>query len=351
MRIRLQDVAERSGVSTSTVSRVMNAKPTVNEHTRLHVLRTLAEMGYDPPGLRADVAVGLVGLLVPELDNPIFPAFAQAIEAGLASSGYVAVLCCATRESVHESDYVEMLVNRSVAGIIIVSGMHADIEADLSLYRDLMAQNMPLVFVNGFAASLPAPFISCDDRHAAALAVKHLVSLGHTRIGFISGSSRYVPVIRKLEGYRNAMRANGLGEPPLTAETVFSVEGGHVATRSLLAKGATAIVAASDVMALGAIRAAHDLGMRVPADLSVLGFDDTAFMAFSDPPLSTIRQPVRAMSDLANQLLLEQIIGAPRVNHEYLFRGELVVRGSTAPPPNTAGSDSMAAIAGRAGMT
>src|SRR5215204_3021245 len=106
MRIRLQDVAERSGVSAATVSRVMNSKPTVNERTRMHVLRTLAEMGYDPPGLRADVAAGLVGLLVPELDNPIFPAFAQQIESRLAANGYVAVLCCATRESVQESDYV-----------------------------------------------------------------------------------------------------------------------------------------------------------------------------------------------------------------------------------------------------
>ncbi|MEO7397119.1 MAG: LacI family DNA-binding transcriptional regulator [Ilumatobacteraceae bacterium] len=332
MRIRLQDVAERSGVSASTVSRVMNARPEVNDRTRLHVLRTLAEMGYDPPGLGPDVAVGLVGLLVPELDNPIFPAFAQAIEARLASSGYVAVLCCATREAVHESDYVEMLVNRGVAGIIIVSGMHADTEADLGLYIDLMARNVPLVFVNGYSKDLPAPFVSCDDRHAGALAVRHLAGLGHSRIGFISGSSRYVPVVRKLEGYHKAVRAHGLVESALVSESIFSVEGGHVASRGLIAKGATAIVAASDVMALGAIRAAHDVDLRVPGDVSVVGFDDTSFMAFTDPPLTTIRQPVRAMSELATQLLLDQIAGAPRENHEYLFRGELVVRGSTAPP-------------------
>lgn len=332
MRIRLQDVAERAGVSASTVSRVMNAKLSVNDQTRLHVLRTLAEMGYEPPGLGPDASVGMVGLLVPELDNPIFPAYAQAIEARLAPSGYVVVLCCATRESVHESDYIEMLVNRGIAGIIIVSGMHADTEADHGLYLDLIAANVPLVFVNGYSEKLSAPFVSCDDHHAGGLAVRHLAGLGHTNIGFTSGSSRYVPVIRKLEGYRKAMRAHGLEESALVSESIFSVEGGHVATRDLIAKGATAIIAASDVMALGAIRAAHDVDMRVPGNLSVLGFDDTSFMAFTDPPLSTIRQPVRAMSKLVTELLLDQIGGAPRENHEYLFRGELVVRSSTAPP-------------------
>ena len=143
--------------------------------------------------------------------------------------------------------------------------------------------------------------------------------------------------VRKLDGYRHAIRAHGLHESALVAESVFSVEGGHVAARSLIAKGATAIVAASDVMALGAIRAAHDKGLHVPRDLSVLGFDDTPLMAFTDPPLSTIRQPVRAMSDLATRLLLEQIAGGPRVNHEYQFRGELVGRGSTAPPSGQLG--------------
>jgi DNA-binding LacI/PurR family transcriptional regulator len=333
MRIRLQDVADRTGVSASTVSRVMNDRPGVNERTRLMVLRVLAEMGYEPPALRPETRGGLVGLIVPELDNPIFPAFAQTIEARLAASGYTAVLCCATREGVHESEYFDVLLTHGVAGIVIVSGMHADTEGDHSIYRESIEAGLPLVFLNGFAADVSAPFVSCDDRHAMALAVRHLVSLGHERIGFITGPSRYVPVQRKLAGFQQAVvEATGRFDPDLVAESVFSVEGGDAAARALVGQDVTAVVAASDLMALGAIRAAHGAGLRVPSEFSVVGFDDSPFMAFTDPPLTTIRQPVRAMSERATHALIDLIEGRGAAPGELLFRPDLVVRGSTAAP-------------------
>jgi DNA-binding LacI/PurR family transcriptional regulator len=332
MRVRLKDVADRAGVSEATVSRVVNDKPGVNEATRRAVLAVLADLGYGRPGLARMSKAGLVGLFVPELDNPIFPAFAQTIETRLAHHGYTAVLCTATRDGVQESDYVEMLLERNVAGIIVVSGLNADTTADHTLYRGLLARGLPLVFVNGVVPGLEAPYVSCDDRLASELAVRHLVSLGHTRLGMIVGPRRYSVVQRKVEGFERAVRrAFGSRSPAAVVESDFTVEGGHVAADRLLDDGVTGIVAASDLLALGAVRAVHGRGQRVPGDVSVVGYDDTVLMAFTDPPLTTVRQPVRQMSDAAVRALLDRINGHGGPCHEYVFRPELVVRGSTGP--------------------
>jgi alanine racemase len=330
MRIRLQDVARRAGVSEATVSRVVNERPGVNHATRATVLKALDELGWHGPRRRTRAA--LVGLLVPELDNPVFPAFAQLIETRLYHAGYTAVLCTATQEGVHEGVYLEKLLDRDVAGIVVVSGLNADTTADHSLYHDLVARGVPLVLVNGVVPGLAVPYVSCDDRLASALAVRHLSALGHERIGFVTGARRYCVVQRKLDGFEAEMARFGL-DPSLVVETVFSVEGGHAGARALLRKGATAIVASSDLMALGAVRGCRDHGHDVPAAVSVVGFDDTPLMAFTDPPLTTVRQPVRAMSDAAVEALLDAIAGHGHATDEYLFRPELVVRGSTGPAP------------------
>jgi LacI family transcriptional regulator, repressor for deo operon, udp, cdd, tsx, nupC, and nupG len=336
VRIKLRDVALRAGVSEATVSRVVNDKPGVNDTTRVAVRQVLDELGYGTPtnGRRS----GLVGLIVPELDNPIFPAFAQTIETRLAIAGYTAVLCTATQEGVFESEYLDKLLARDVTGIVVVSGLNADTTADHSVYRDLVARGVPMVFLNGVVDDLAAPFVSCDDRNATQLAVGHLLSLGHRRIGLITGARRYSVVQRKVEGFETAMRDADLYDPQLVTEALFTVEGGHVAARTLLRRKATAIVASSDLMALGAIRACSDQGLDVPGDVSVVGFDDTPLMAFTDPPLTTVRQPVRQMSGAAVDALLAIMGGKGDHAGEYVFRPELVVRGSTAPAPSRSDS-------------
>jgi alanine racemase len=167
------------------------------------------------------------------------------------------------------------------------------------------------------------------------LAVSHLASLGHRRIGLITGPSRYTPVQRKVDAFRSVVREldHADADDRLIAESVFTVEGGHAAARRVLDAGATAIVAASDLMALGAVRAARDSGRSVPGEVSVVGYDDTALMAYTDPPLTTVRQPVRAIADHATRVLLDLIGGLPSPRHEYVVRPELVVRASTGPCP------------------
>ncbi|ABP53279.1 LacI family DNA-binding transcriptional regulator [Salinispora tropica] len=334
MRARLSDIAQQAEVSEATVSRVLNDRPGVAPETRQAVLTALDVLGYERPARLRKRCAGLVGLVVPELDNPIFPAFAQIIESALAPTGFTPVLCTQTPGGIREDEYVEMLLDRQVSGIVFVSGLHADTTADHDRYRALIARPLPVVMVNGYAPNLRAPFISCDDREAAELAVTHLVALGHRRIGLITGPDRFVPVQRKVAGYKAAMRyrtdVSDAELAELTELSLFGVEGGEAAATRLLDRGVTGLVCGSDPMALGAIRAARQRGLTVPRDISVVGYDDSPLMAFTDPPLTTVRQPVAAMAIAAVRALVDEINGHAAPHSEYLFRPELVVRGSTA---------------------
>ena len=207
---------------------------------------------------------------------------------------------------------------------------------------ELAGEGFDVCEVNGYQPNLPAPFVSCDDREAGELAVAHLVALGHRRIGLITGPGRFVPVQRKVAGFKAAMkRLVGLADAELDelAElSLFGVEGGEVAAARLLDRGVTGLVCGSDLMALGAIRAARQRGLSVPTDLSVVGYDDSPLMAFTDPPLTTMRQPVTAMAVAAVRALVDEIHGHAAPHSEYIFRPELVVRGSTAVAPGLLGT-------------
>ncbi len=326
-------------MSESTVSRVLNGRAGVASATREAVLTAVDVLGYDRPSRLQSHAVSLVGLIIPELVNPIFPTFAQSIESALARRGFTPVLCTQTDDGLHEDDYVEMLTERGVAGIIYISGRHADTSTDLARYHRLIERGLPIVFVNGWRDEVAAPFISDDDVAAMDLAVNHLVELGHRRIGLAVGSDRYVPVIRKMAGFRAAMeRYTGRVEvDDLIVNTVYSVEGGASAANALIERGATAIVSGSDLMALGAIRQARAMGRSVPEDLSVVGYDDSALIAFTDPPLTTVRQRVTDMSEAAVRALLDEVAGNPVPHAELIFTPELVVRRSTARAPDRSG--------------
>lgn len=333
----LAQIAASAGVSEATVSRVLNDKPGVSDAARQAVLTALDVLGYERPAKLRRRSAGLVGLVVPELVNPIFPAFAQVIEDALARRRFTPVLCTQAPGGISEDEYVESLLDHGVAGIIFVSGRHADTTADHERYRTLLERGMPVVLINGYAEGLAAPFVSVDDREAAVLAVSHLVQLGHRRIGLATGPARYVPSARKREGFVDALVTH-LGLSPNEAEgwiadALFTVEGGSAATRQLVERGATAVLCASDIMALGAIRGARELGLRVPEDFSVVGFDDSSLIAFVDPPLTTVRQPVPAMGAAAVSALVDAIAGQPVPPMEYLFKPELVLRSSTGPAP------------------
>ncbi|MBG0817700.1 LacI family DNA-binding transcriptional regulator [Planomonospora sp. ID82291] len=332
---RLADIAVQAGVSEATVSRVLNGKPGVSAATRRAVLTALDLMGYERPQRLRQRSNGLIGLVTPELDNPIFPAFAQAIEKALTQHGYTPVLCTQLPGGAPEDEFTELLMERGVSGIVFVSGLHADTTARMDRYTRLIDRGLPIVLLDGYSDQIDAPFISPDDRLAARLAVQHLVDLGHERIGLALGPARFVPVVRKIEGYRRAMsQLLGVTEvDELISHSLFSVEGGQAAAVKLLERGCTGIVCASDLMALGAIRACRDRDLAVPGEVSVVGFDDSPLIAFTDPPLTTVRKPIGAMASAAVETLLEEINGMPGKNMELMFQPELVVRRSTGSGP------------------
>ncbi|MFJ4624112.1 LacI family DNA-binding transcriptional regulator [Streptomyces sp. NPDC088812] len=337
MTARLADIAARAGVSKATVSRVINGARGVASDTRASVLAALDVLGYErPPRLRP--RADLVGLVTPELDNPFFPALAQVIGQALTRLGRTPVLAAQSPGGSTEDELTDMLVARGAAGIIFVSGMHADTTADTGRYDRLHEEKVPFVLVNGFSPAIRAPFVSPDDRFAMALAVTHLTALGHTRIGLALGPERFVPVQRKIEGFRSAVREQ-LGLSPeaageLIRHSLFTLEGGQAAASALLDQGCTAVVCASDMMALGAVRSARQRGLTVPGDVSVIGFDDSPIIAFTDPPLTTIRQPVQSMGQIAVEALMEEMAGNPSPHTEFVIMPELVVRGSTASAPH-----------------
>jgi DNA-binding LacI/PurR family transcriptional regulator len=220
--------------------------------------------------------------------------------------------------------------------MIFAGGQYAEADAPHEHYARLLKLRLPVVLVNAAAEHLDFPRVSTDDAVAMEQAYAHLAYLGHQRIGLILGPPDHVPSLRKLAAFKAAqLRGNG---PEFAADLVertrFSLEGGHAAATRLIAHGATGIICGSDPLALGAIRAARRAGLSVPADVSVVGYDDSTFMSCTDPPLTTVRQPIEAIGRAAVEMLTGQIEGSPVSADELFFEPEIVARGSTAAARN-----------------
>jgi DNA-binding LacI/PurR family transcriptional regulator len=317
-------------VSEATVSRVLNGKSGVSEATRAAVLTALDVIGYDRPTHLRTRRARMVGLVVPELQNPIFPAFAEVVAGALAQRGFNTVLCTRTG-SMSEAEYVEMLLDREVSGMIFAGGQYAEADAPHEHYMRLLKLRLPVVLVNAAAEHLDFPRVSTDDAVAMEQAYAHLAYLGHERIGLILGPPDHVPSRRKLVAFERATQEAGRSHrAELVERTRFSLEGGHAAALRLIAHDVTGIICASDPLALGTIRAARRGGLTVPEQLSVIGYDDSAFMSCTAPPLTTVRQPIEAIGRAAVEMLAGQIEGSPVSADELFFEPEMVARGSTA---------------------
>jgi DNA-binding LacI/PurR family transcriptional regulator len=329
---KLRDVAKQAGVSEATVSRVLNGRPGISDATRAAVLTALDVIGYDRPTHLKSRKARMVGLVVPELQNPIFPALAEVVAGALAQRGFNAVLCTRTG-SMSEAEYVEMLLDRQVSGMIFAGGQYAEADAPHEHYTRLLQLRLPVVLVNAAADHLDFPRVSTDDGVAMEQAYGHLVHLNHERIGLIIGPLDHVPSARKLRAFAR-VSAGSQSAKDLVERTRFSLEGGHAAAAKLIARGATGIICASDPLALGAIRAARRAGLDVPADLSVVGYDDSLFMNCTDPPLTTVRQPIETIGRAAVEMLTGMIEGSSVSAEELFFEPEIVARGSTANAPS-----------------
>jgi DNA-binding LacI/PurR family transcriptional regulator len=336
MTRRLAEVAKKVGVSEATVSRVLNGRSGVAESTRVAVLTALDVLGYERPTKLRGERARLVGLVLPELQNPIFTALAEAVGGGLSQQGFTPVLCIRAASSLSESDYVDMLLEQQVSGVVFAGGNHSEADASHTHYQVLRERALPVVLINAAVDGINFPRVSTDDTVAVEQAFGHLASLGHRDIAILLGPEDHVPSQRKLAAYREMLRHADFGRAERVERVeraAFSLEAGRAAATRLVQTGATGIICASDPLALGAIRGVRRLGLSVPGDVSVIGYDDSALMMCTDPPLTTVRQPIEAMGRAIVSMLVEQAEGSSLAPEELLFEPELVVRGSTGPPP------------------
>jgi len=328
----LRDVAKLAGVSVATASRVANGADSVRPETRARVEAAMRDLLYVGAGRQP--ATGLIGVLVPELANPIFPALAQAIETRAAPHGLASILCNTESAALREADYVHMLLDRGVEGMIFVSCQMTNLAGDHGHYRRLIDDGARLVFVNGALDALDVPSVGVDERAAGELATRFLLELGHRRIGFVAGPRHYLPTRLKATGRETALRAADVDPDGLVAHGGFGIDGGAAALAALLERPEppTAVICSSDMMAMGVLREAAARGLAVPDDLSVIGFDGIA-AGWTQPLLTTIEQPIDEIAETAVTALRGLIEHPERSLPNFVFRPKLRLGKTTGPGP------------------
>lgn len=307
--VTLEQVAARAGVSPSTVSRILNGTATVSEAKRRAVDEAIATLGFVPNPVARGLAGGRtlsIGVVTQAIDSPFYGGALRGIEDVLDAAGYSALFVSGHWDAAVEARCIETLRARRVDGLIILTGRLSD-----KALR-AVARQLPVV-VTGRTLKAPGLYaLDFDDFRGAQLATEHLISLGHRRIAFIAGDPVHPDAQERLRGYRAALEAAGLGyEPALVAPGAFHEQSGMQAVNRLLDAGArfTAVFAANDQMAAGAALALHRRGLRVPQDVSVVGFDDLPGSLYAVPPLTTVHQPVQELGRLAARAMLDLLAG------------------------------------------
>jgi len=327
MSPKLEDIARESGYSIATVSRVLtNSTYPVRAAVRKKVLETADAMGYRPNliarSLRTD-QTNTVGILVDDLLSPFSPPVVRGIQDQLKENNYISLIVNSDWDLEQEQAGIESLLSRPVDGIIFVEYSH------LTSSEALTNANKPGVFVHRLFGTPIKNSVVPDDIYGASLAVDHLIQLGHHSIAYINGLENWHNSIERLEGYKQTLAKN---EIPIMEEWIqpgdWEVDGGYKAAQNLLqlSNRPTAIFAANDLMALGAIYAIQDAGLSVPQDIAVVGYDNREFTGVVRPNITTVVMPVYEMGRIAAEILLHQIAEGTRDHEEVRVKGELIIR-------------------------
>jgi LacI family transcriptional regulator len=326
----MRDVAERAGVSVTSVSHVINETRPVSYELRERVLAAMEELGYQPNRLARSLRSGktqTIGMIVPDSADPFFAEVARGIEDTAFENGYSLILCNSDANLGKEAFYTDVLVEKQVDGILFLA-------AGLSTERilDLQQRGMPVVVVDRELPGAHVDLVVTDNAGGGWSATRHLIDLGHRRIGYITAPSDLTLSEYRSTGYRKALEEAGIAaDENLVVRGDFDFKSGYRAARQLLAndKQPTAIFASNDIMAIGAICAAVESGLQVPQDLSVVGYDDIPLASYSNPPLTTIAQPNYDMGVRAASLLLERLHDPGRPSQRIVLDVELRIRRST----------------------
>jgi len=338
--VTLKDVALRAGVHPATASRALNPETRilVSEDTARRVLDAAEELGYSPNPVARSLRTRrsyTVGVLIPDLNNPLFPPMVRGLEDRLAAAGYVALIGNTDSDDQRERIIFDQMRARHVDGLAL---------ATARLHHPLLAEaaraEIPVVLINRLAQDYSFPSVTVDNERGVRMAVSHLAGLGHRRIAHIAGPQEMSTGLSRYRGFVTAMESSGLPvDPELTVfAKAFSVEEGVRCTRLLLDQcaarpgqpGCTAIFAANDMLAVGCYAALDEAGLNCPEDMSVVGFNDMPFIDRLRPPLTTIRFPHYQVGTEAAQLLLERIAEHSAPVKILYLAPELIIRGSTA---------------------
>jgi LacI family transcriptional regulator len=327
----MREVAEQAGVSVTTVSHVINNSRPVNPETRTRVEQAMQDLGYQPNVLARSLRRGktqTIGVILPDNTNPYFAEVVRGIEDTSFSQGYSVILCNSDNDLDKEHLYTNVLIEKQVDGIIFVAAGLSE-----ENIRNLQKRGVPSVLVDRQVPGVEIDSVFADNQAGGFLATNHLLSLGHEAIACISGPGGVRSSSERIAGYRQALEASGLHpNPDWIFEGDFQFLGGHSAARFFLESQPkpTAIFACNDLMAIGALHFAHENQLRIPSDLSIIGFDDIRLAEFSNPPLTTIRQSKDRMGSLAADLLLGRLANGSRAVQQEIVEVQLVLRGSTA---------------------
>lgn len=326
----MKDVAEKANVSTATVSRALMNPDKVSQSTRNKVEKAALEVGYFPQALgrsskRNESRTILV--IVPDICDPFFSEIIRGIEVTAAAQGYLVLIGDCAHQNQQEKTFIDLIITKQIDGMLLL-GSRLPFDASIEEQRNLP----PMVMANEFAPELELPTVHIDNLTAAFNAVNFLHELGHERIGCIAGPEEMPLCHYRLQGYVQALRRSGITvDPHYIARGNFTYEAGANALQQLLAlpQPPTAVFCHSDIMALGALSLAKRRGLKVPDDLSIIGFDNISLAEFCDPPLTTVSQPRFAIGREAMLLLLDQLSGQNVSSGSRLLDCELIVRGST----------------------
>lgn len=330
--LTLEDIARQAGVSRSTVSRVLNDHPNVREEVRQRVLEVIRQTGFHPNAAARTLASQrslMLGLVLPRsvssfFSDPYFPRLTQGIAQACNHFNYSLALFLVGSAEDEAKIYPRISRRGMLDGVLLQSGQIGD-----QLMDRLLASNIPLVVIGRPFHADGVSFVDVDNVNAAYNAVSHLIRLGYQRIATIAGTGNSTVSIDRKEGYARALLERGRKlDPALIAEGDYTEAGGYYAMQALLPARPDAVFAASDAMAVGGMRAIREVGLRVPEDIAVVGFDDLPMAASATPPLTTVRQPIAPLGFKAVEVLLDLIENGVQPPRRIIMDTELVIRDS-----------------------
>jgi LacI family transcriptional regulator len=356
----IKDVAAKANVSATTVSHTLNSTRVVDPGTQERVWAAVRELGYRPNSLARGLRrreTRTIGLVVPDIANPFFADLSRAIEDAGFAQGYSVILGNSDRSDVKEAAYVEVLLAKRVDGLILASASSRP-----EALRQILLAGTPVVVLPGELSDVPVDIVMIDDVAAGAVAGEYLVQLGHHRIGCITGPRDTSASAGRVSGFRRSLAASRIDlVPEATIRGDFREHGGRATMEDLIRRdlGLTAVFAANDLMAIGALSALRDAGRKVPDDVSLIGFDGITHGASVMPPLTTVAQPLVELGETAVRVLLDRMREPGAPPRRELLQARLVERQSCRPlgternrvaarerrvPGRTASSDDVARV-------